>query len=462
MDSSATAFSGARVRADELQYIIDCLQQGQCCSVVGPSNIGKSSLLKSLLTEEVHQQYKQKGIEAPVMIFVDCLAVGNSEQAFYELLLRRLVDELEGAAISSSTFDALKDLHNEVLRGRITDSTAQSLYASSLHRLRREERIRLVFILDEFDDVFRILTPLPFRQLRVLHDALRAKLCYITGTSHHLDRLRSGWETYEFRELFHRRILVLRPLLKEDAGRLVAYLRDQGIILNEKHIPLAVKLSGGHPGLLRQTCDILSTSNFEFVVPLESIITELSAKHSIQEECRRLWNELEEEEREGLFVLIRSGQPALDTDQLQALNGKGLVKLGENNAIAVFSPIFGAFVQRELKHQTEARIEGVYCDLEMRHIWVDGEEMTLKLSEQQRKLILFLYQKYGTVCTYDEIAKGVWGVGEGVSPGAIHELVKRVRQKIEPDWKKPRYIVTVVGEGYRLQAPNPGHPTAIR
>lgn len=64
-----------------------------------------------------------------------------------------------------------------------------------------------------------------------------------------------------------------------------------------------------------------------------------------------------------------------------------------------------------------------------------------------------LYQKAGAVCTYDEIAEEVWGAGEGVSPGAIYELVKRLRQKVEEDWRNPRYIVTVPGEGCRLQVP---------
>jgi DNA-binding response OmpR family regulator len=75
------------------------------------------------------------------------------------------------------------------------------------------------------------------------------------------------------------------------------------------------------------------------------------------------------------------------------------------------------------------------------------------LSEPQRKLVRLLHYRRGAVCSYDEIAEEVWGVGEGVTPGAIYELVKRLRQKVEPDWRDPRYVVTVPGEGYRLQIP---------
>jgi hypothetical protein len=44
-------------------------------------------------------------------------------------------------------------------------------------------------------------------------------------------------------------------------------------------------------------------------------------------------------------------------------------------------------------------------------------------------------------------------VGEGVTPGAIYELLKRVRQQVEPHWRQLSYPVTIPGEGYRLQTP---------
>ena len=45
------------------------------------------------------------------------------------------------------------------------------------------------------------------------------------------------------------------------------------------------------------------------------------------------------------------------------------------------------------------------------------------------------------------------GRERGVSSGAIHELVKRVRQKVEVDWRNPCCVVTVRGEGWWLEVP---------
>lgn len=387
------------------------------------------------------------------MVFVDCLEAGDSEHAFYELLLRRMVEELEDSAASAAILGTLRAVHHEVLRST-RDVTVRSLFASSMRELDRGGEIGLVLILDEFDDLFCTLPPWPFRQLRALRDALGARLCYVTGTSRRLERLRSDVDTYEFRELFHLYTLVLRPLSEEDGRRFAAYLASrQGPLLHDEYTSLVIGLSGGHPGLLERIYSIVSDIEPDPRVPLQTTVTELSRRRPIEQECQRLWDELEEEEQEGLLALVGGGERALNADQKQALGTKGLVVTGEGEGLAVFSPIFEAFVQSELIYRRRSRTRGVRCDLKTGQVWTDDREVTLKLSEAQRTLVRFLYRRAGVVCTYDEIAEEVWGVGEGISPGAIYELVKRVRQKVEPDWRKPCYIVTVPGEGYRLQVP---------
>jgi hypothetical protein len=449
----STAFPEAPVRARDLGYIMNCVRQGQCCSVVGPSNTGKSLLLKSLPKEEVRQSCARRETRPPVIVFVDCLETGDSEQAFYELLLRRIVEELEDSTVSASTIGTLRALHHEVLHTTAA-VTVRSLFASGMRELDRGREIGLVVILDEFDDVFCTLPPWPFRQLRALRDALGPRLSYITGTSRRLERLRSDADTYEFRELFHLNALVLRPLSQEDARCFVAYLASkQGPLRHEEYASLVVGLSGGHPGLLERTYSILGDIEPDPAASYQGVVTQLRRKRPIRQECRRLWDELEEEEQEGLLALAGGGEAALDADKRRALETKGLIVVSEGAGLVVFSPIFEAFLQSELVYRRRAGTKGVHCDFKTGQIWVDDREVTLELSEAQRKLVRSLYQKAGAVCTYDEIAEEVWGVGEGVSPGAIYELVKRVRQKVEPDWRDPCYIVTVPGGGYRLQVP---------
>ena len=80
--------------------------------------------------------------------------------------------------------------------------------------------------------------------------------------------------------------------------------------------------------------------------------------------------------------------------------------------------------------------------------------MTRELSGDQYALLVFLCQHPGVVCTKDEVAQAVWPdqlLGKGIYDAQIYQLVKRVREKIEPDPLNPRYIVTIRGQGYLLE-----------
>jgi len=447
---SREVFPEAPVRAVDLQYLVNCIQQGECCAVVSPSNTGKSTLLRSLLTQEVRQGCAREGAAPPLMVFVDCLAAGDTAQGFYELVLRRIVEELEGSDVSRDTIETLRRLHREVLRNT-SDVAIRSLFASSMRELGREAGLRLVLVLDEFDDVFRTLLPWPFRQLRAFHDESGGRLHYVVATSRHLERLRSDEETREFRELFHPYTRLLCPLCEKDARRFIAYLGEtRGMVLDEERASLAMDLSGGHPGLLTHICRILSTWQVEPLPQRQTIVAELSRDQVIQKECRQLWAELEEEEREGLLALVGRGEVALSAEHRRALRAKGLIMRREDGSLGVFGSIFEAFVKDELATRQRAAAKGFHCDLETGRIWMDGREVTWQLSELQRKLVLLLYRKGGQLCTYDGIAGEVYGLGEGVSPAAIRELVARIGKKI-PGSK--RYILIVPGEGYRLETP---------
>src|SRR5262249_8722404 len=109
------------------------------------------------------------------------------------------------------------------------------------------------------------------------------------------------------------------------------------------------------------------------------------------------------------------------------------------------------FIKRSSDDARRAMHSGLRVDITSGQIFVNGREVTLGLSEPQRQFLRLMYEKRGETVTYQDIAQQVWNTDEGVSTGAIYELVKRTRQKIETNWKEPELIVTVQGEGYRLE-----------
>lgn len=453
---SRAAFPRAPVRANDLRYIIECLRQGRCCALVGPSNLGKSVLLQSLLTAEVRRHCAEERDPPPVMVFVDCLAAEPREQAFHELLLRRLIEALEEEGRAETVLQGVKALYDRLLHS--TDLGARSLFASSLRELGHVGDLHLVLILDEFDDLFRWLPPWPFRQLRALRDRLGNRLCYVIATSRRLEQLRSDSETYEFRELFHLHTRVLRPLSRSDVEHLIAYLaRQQDTRPDRELMDLLAELSGGHPGLLECILNLIDVIFANPGAPTQTLAVELCEQEPIQMECQRLWEELEEEEREGLLTLVgEEEKTTLKEETLHELIAKGLITGQAEGSPTVFSPIFEAYVCQELARRQEAARRGLWYDARTRQVWLDDRDITRELSRDQYNLVVFLCQRPGVVCTKDEIVQAVWpDQGEvGVTDAQIYQLIKRVREKIEPDPTNPRYIVTVRGQGYRLE-PSP-------
>lgn len=453
-DFPPSCFPQAPVRADDLRHIVDTLRRGYCCAVVGPSNTGKSILLKSLLNEAVRQKCAHKGGRPPITVFLDCHGVQPTEQAFYESLLRRVMEEVEMAGEAPNVLSMIGTQHDRMAQS--ADIEARAAFASALRSLSRKSNTYLVVILDEFDELYQSLSPWAPRRLRVLQDELGNRLLLVIATSRHLDRLRPEPETYEFREMFSQHTHVLRPLDTEDATRLVAYLTDvRGLTLSSRQAQLAIDGSGGHPGLLERLCRYFSLLPDDAAAPGPASPALVSETEPIGEECRRLWTELEPDEQAALLALAGGDQMSKGSKAFVGVEDKGLVVADEAGALHVFSPVFGAFVHKELLRQQESRRRGPWYDAITRQMWLDDEEITRTLTPDQFAFLALLCENPNIVMSKDDIGEAVWpGQAEGTfSDYQIYKLVERTRAKIEPDPKNPIYIVSVAGQGYRLERP---------
>ena len=93
--------------------------------------------------------------------------------------------------------------------------------------------------------------------------------------------------------------------------------------------------------------------------------------------------------------------------------------------------------------------EGLFLNLRARRLFVNGKE--IPLTRKEFKVLEVLYNNRGNACSIDDISWEVWGK-EGASDELIAKYISRLREKIESEPSKPRYIVTVSGRQgcYRL------------
>ncbi len=88
-------------------------------------------------------------------------------------------------------------------------------------------------------------------------------------------------------------------------------------------------------------------------------------------------------------------------------------------------------------------------DLCARELRVRGE--LVPLPPREFDVLEFLVERPGRAFSRTELLERVWGAAEhGIGPATVTEHVRRLRNRIEKDPARPRFIRTVRGVGYRF------------
>ena len=92
---------------------------------------------------------------------------------------------------------------------------------------------------------------------------------------------------------------------------------------------------------------------------------------------------------------------------------------------------------------------GLCLNTETRRVFVDGAEVELKNREYE--LLHFLMLHLDVVFSREELSEKIWGLEAMGDNATVAVHINRIREKIERDPSRPRYIQTVWGAGYRLK-----------
>jgi two-component system, OmpR family, KDP operon response regulator KdpE len=74
----------------------------------------------------------------------------------------------------------------------------------------------------------------------------------------------------------------------------------------------------------------------------------------------------------------------------------------------------------------------------------------LHLTSLEQSLLYLLAANAGRVVTRDEILDALWGVDYVAESNVVDRQIRNLRARLQNDWRRPRYIVTVPGRGYRF------------
>jgi two-component system, OmpR family, KDP operon response regulator KdpE len=116
-----------------------------------------------------------------------------------------------------------------------------------------------------------------------------------------------------------------------------------------------------------------------------------------------------------------------------------------------------ARIRAAMRHQLQEhgerplfQVGDLRVDLVRRIVKVGDKEV--RLSPKEYDLLRLLVQHAGKVLTHRFLIQELWN--EPADPQYLRVYVRQLRRKIEADPERPHYVMTELGVGYRLRAPD--------
>jgi two-component system KDP operon response regulator KdpE len=103
--------------------------------------------------------------------------------------------------------------------------------------------------------------------------------------------------------------------------------------------------------------------------------------------------------------------------------------------------------------QSTFSYEGLEINFAKRRVTVDDREVTLTPTEFA--LLQHLAVNSDKVLTHNMLLQSVWGNEYSSEKEYLRVFVGRLRRKLEPDPKNPKYIQTIAGVGYQISTSSP-------
>ncbi len=105
-------------------------------------------------------------------------------------------------------------------------------------------------------------------------------------------------------------------------------------------------------------------------------------------------------------------------------------------------------IESQKQQENVLEIDELTVNLETHEVFKDGEE--IKLTPTEFDILVLLGENRGKVFSIENIYNSVWKQDFMQSDNTVMVHIRKVREKIEEDPRKPKYIKTVWGVGYKI------------
>ncbi len=91
------------------------------------------------------------------------------------------------------------------------------------------------------------------------------------------------------------------------------------------------------------------------------------------------------------------------------------------------------------------------CELDLKRRVARDPAGAIHLTPLEFRVLESLTRGGGLIVTQQQIIREVWGPGREHDTRNLRVIIRSLRQKLEPDPPRPRYLITESGVGYRLR-----------
>jgi hypothetical protein len=440
-------------RLSDIEFILRAAADGHSASIVGVSNVGKSSLLRAACLPETQAQTLGARAVEFAFIYVDCnLMLTLTPQGFYEVTLRAAQDAIKHIGVSEALAAHLTELYRRVIEPS-SEFGVPLAFNDAVDALSRGLDRHIVILFDEFDEPFARLDSRVFLNLRALADKFDKRLSYVVATTAPLGARSVDSDVGEFVELFVGNQRTLGMLSDDEARALAAnWASGDGVELDRHELDFIVEQAGGHAGLIQAVTRVVllvasGAPPGAHSQGLALVRERLEDDQIARAECSKLWSQLSDAEREALIDLALDPAAGVEPARRTALTEKGILVADPTR---LFGSHFAGFVRRQRRARQSAHA-GVWLDVDAGEVTVDGQRVPT-LTDLEYRLLLLLWGRLDKLCDKYQIVESVWGQDyiDEVDDARIEKLVSRLRAKLEQDPANPRYLLTVRGRGYKL------------
>ncbi len=430
----------ADYRALEVSRIMNGIRKLRSIAITGLAGMGKSNVVRFIVSHpQVRARYLKERADDTVFVHVDCAGLAAPSEGE---LLTEIGIQLHREGISTGGLD-WQGAHaiRRILRE---------------HILSIDPNLNLVIVLDYFDEAAATLDKGFFNYLFHLRNVRpRGNLVYVFATRRPMGHLG------ELQELLDDRVSV-GPLTRKDS--LDSIRRDErrlGQTFDAAEREALIACTGGHPGLIKNVSELLSSGRADASSPTEELARQLLQSERVRNLCLEIWSDLTTAEQDILLHLAQGdglSQSAGKTEMAH-LEASGILVRAESQAgpgMRIFCPLLAAYVRQRIP--TGPGTVHFTAEFPNRaRIGTPTTNESIALSPKLFSLLLTLTEAQGQVLSTDEIISRVYeSEAAGVTNAALSQLVKRLRGILDPHVRRmtndPTYtsVETVRNVGYRL------------